>query len=148
MVIALSLVSYLVMFYEDLQWDYKHLLDVIFEILDDHFVRKVPDTEVSQSDSLDLKTSTKVRQIDAKIFIQLSKKYIPYSRKCAFLFIKLVFAIMFIVIAFNALEESGTGIETVKLSDFFYVILLVMIPGIIRNFTGPRENLRRSQLYF
>ena len=148
MVIVLSLISYLIMFYDDFQSDYKHLLDVIFEILDDHFVKKVADTEVSQSDSFDLKTSTKVRQIDAEIFNQLSKKYIPYSRKCAFLFIKLIFTIMLIVIAFNALEESGTGIETLKLSDYFSVILLVMIPGIIRNFTGPRENLRRSQVYF
>ena len=65
-----------------------------------------------------------------------------------FLFIKLAFAITFIVIAFNALGEFGTGIETLKLSDFFSVILLVMIPGINRNFTSPRENLKRSQLYF
>ena len=83
-VIVLSLLSYLHMFYEDFQADYKHLLHVVFEILDEHFVKKIPTTDVSTSDSFNLKTSIKVRQIDAEIFEQLSKKYIPYSRKCAF----------------------------------------------------------------
>ena len=148
LVIVLSLVSYLLMFYDDFQSEYKHLLDTIFEILDEHFVKKLPITDVSLNDCFDLKTSIKVRQIDAAIFDQLYKKYIPLSRKCAYLFIKLAFTITFIVIAFNALGEFGTGIETLKVSDFFSVILLVMIPGIIRNFNGQRQNLRRSQLYF
>ena len=46
MVIMLSVVKYLFMFYEDFQSDYKSLLDTIFEILDDHFVKEDGDLEI------------------------------------------------------------------------------------------------------
>ena len=148
MAITLSLVYYLLMFYTDFQSDYKDLLDIIFEILDDHLLKKDSDIELSSSDMFDLKVSNKVRAIDMKLFDSLSKKHITYSRKCAFLFIKLAFTGMCLIIAFNALEEAGTNIATLKLSDFFSVILLVMIPGIFRYFTEPREKLRKKFLYF
>ena len=147
-IIILSLVYYLFMFYDDFQSDYKMLLETIFEILDDHFVKKDTDVEVSESGTFDLKVSNKVRTINVELFNHLSKKYIPISRKIAFLFIKVAFAAACIVISFNALEESGTSIESLKLSEFFSVILLVMIPGIFRYFAKPREDLRQKILFF
>ena len=148
MVIILSLFKYLFMFYEDFQSDYKSLLDTFFEILDNHFIKKDIDLEISDTDKFDLKISNKVRKINVELFNHISKKYLPTSRNFAFLLLKVAFATACIVIAFNALEESGTGIETLKLSDLFSVILLVMIPGIFHHLTKHRKNLQRKDLYF
>ena len=148
MVIILSLFKYLFMFYEDFQSDYKSLLDTFFEILDNHFIKKDIDLEISDTDIFNLKISNKVRKINVELFNHISKKYLPTSRNFAFLFLKVAFATACIVIAFNALEESGTGIETLKLSDLFSVILLVMIPGIFHHLTKHRKNLQRKDLYF
>ena len=148
MVIILSLFKYLFMFYEDFQSDYKSLLDTYFEILDNHFIKKDSDLEISDTDKFNLKISNKVRKINVELFNHISKKYLPTSRNFAFLFLKVAFATACIVISFNALEESGTGIETLKLSDLFSVILLVMIPGIFHHLTKHRKNLQRKDLYF
>ena len=96
-VIVLSLFSYFVMFYEEFQSDYKHLLDIIFEILDEHFIKKTTASDDLENSSFDLKKSIKVWQIDATIFYQLCTRYVPLSRKCVFLFIKLAFTIKSIV---------------------------------------------------
>ena len=148
MVIILSLFKYLFMFYEDFQSDYKSLLDTFFEILDNNFIKKDSDLEISDTDKFNLKISNKVRKINVELFNHISKKHLPTSRNFAFLFLKVAFATACIVIAFNALEESGTGIETLKLSDLFSVILLVMIPGIFHHLTKHRKNLQRKELYF
>ena len=148
MVIILSLFKYLFMFYEDFQSDYKSLLDTFFEILDNHFIKNDSDLEISATDKFNLKISNKVRKINVELFNHISKKYLPTSRNFAFLFLKVAFATACIVIAFNALEESGTGIENIRLSDLFSVILLVMIPGIFHHLTKHRKNLQRKDLYF